>query len=336
MLPGVIARLHAGQVVPGRFVVGKAVDLANRVRVVLHPHRQRQGQVLLDLPLVLGIDAEAPQGDRHVAGLVVRLTVAARQTFRKSLQRSAGDAAARAEEHARIVVEEVVVAHVVAAEIAAELEAVLSMVPGVVVDELVLRDITSLGERAHRVERGERHISGKAQAGGKCVERQGLLLRELGHVVAPGASEFVGGVGREDVRFLHLHVPRRLVGQRVESGADGIQVSGLDAAVLLITAEQFVVLPDVLVDLEGQNPLRAQRRWSGLEGGGAGLSRRIEARQIDVVAGRAIGNGLRTARTRRAGKQLEHLVRTTGPLPAAGPARWPASRRRRPASEWWC
>ena len=69
------------------------------------------------------------------------------------------------------------------------------------------------------------------------------------------------------MRFLELHVVRRLAGKRVEVGADGDRACRLQSVVALVAEEGVVVLADLLVQLEGQDPLRSQgagSTWTSL------------------------------------------------------------------------
>ena len=114
-------------------------------------------KLLADLPLVLCVNAEPPQGDwlgrargEALTGLqrssVVEVKHAAVRVVWVShdCARVAGDVA---EEDLGVVeYAEDVVGNVVTAEVAAELQVVLALGPGEIVDELILRDVTSLGK----------------------------------------------------------------------------------------------------------------------------------------------------------------------------------------------
>src|SRR5580704_16511654 len=107
---------------------------------MLHPEPERQSEVGGKLPVVMRIDAHAPQRDRNVAGNVQRLSVLITQAVDEFLHPTRYVT----EVHGRVVVVEVVIADVVAAVVLAELESMFSLYLCKVVDELILGDIAAL------------------------------------------------------------------------------------------------------------------------------------------------------------------------------------------------
>src|SRR5208337_3932915 len=202
------------------------------------------------------------------------------------------------------------------AEVGSELKAVVPVRPREVVNELIPGDVTPLREIKLRSDDirevsatlwAERVYPTELQCLRECRQRQRLILRELGHVVAACRRKLVGHIGREDVRLLDLNVPGRLVRQRVEVGADGVQIARLKPVVQLIAHEHVVVLRELLVDLEGNNPLVRQGGRACLERCYAGLGPGIEARQGQTVTGGVVGQRLGIAGAFGVGKQIHHL-----------------------------
>src|SRR5579862_4180112 len=107
------------------------------------------------------------------------------------------------------------VADVVTSEVLPELEGVVSARPREVVDELVLRDIASLGERRSTVVRRSEVVDPLIFA-----ERFGIVKRrcrgwrgKLRYIVAERRGKGVRLGRREYMRLRHLRIPTRL--QRV-------------------------------------------------------------------------------------------------------------------------
>ena len=91
-------------------------------------------------PFVLSITTNAPQGDGNITGQVQTLAILVGLTIRKRLHAVRGIAPV----DSRRVKEEVMVADVVAAEVLTKLKGVISVRVREIVDELILRNVTSL------------------------------------------------------------------------------------------------------------------------------------------------------------------------------------------------
>ena len=139
------------------------------------------------LPFVLPVDSHAPHRNGNVGGCVVSLAILESDSIREGLQLVGRIAPVN---HRRIV-KKVVIAHVVATEVFAELEGVVAMRPGEVVDDLILRDVTALGERS-RCGVGTREVI-DALILAEClliVESGGRIRSgELGYVMAERGGE---------------------------------------------------------------------------------------------------------------------------------------------------
>src|SRR5208283_5208972 len=127
------------------------------------------------LPLVHRIDAESPEGHRHVACQEIGLAVLERIAVYHFLKAAGNITKIRT----RIFEEEGVVADVVTPEVGAELKAVVPVRPGKVVNELILGDITSLRELILLTEICKRHLPREQQSSGEGTKRQRFILLEL-------------------------------------------------------------------------------------------------------------------------------------------------------------
>src|SRR5262249_13705124 len=114
-----------------------AVGLANRVGVLFRPEGQSELQALADTPLLLAINTETAQSNR--------LGVAEREALLEAVG-GVGEQVNRSQKgNQRIAVgSEGVIGDVVTTEVRTELQGMYALGPGEVVDELILRDVTSL------------------------------------------------------------------------------------------------------------------------------------------------------------------------------------------------
>src|SRR5580693_6683002 len=120
--------------------------------------------------------------------------------------------------------------------------------------------------------------------------------------------ELVGFRRRENVRLLKLKVPRRLIGQSVKVGANGIEVGWLHTMVYLVAHKQLVVLSDILVDFESNDPFLGECARGGVEGRKAILRGPVEASQSQTGTGSVISDWLRASGTLGVSKQTHHLL----------------------------
>ncbi len=137
------------------------------------------------------------------------------------------------------------------------------------------------------------------------------------------------------MRLLKLSVPRRLIGQGVKVGTNGIEVGWLHTMVYLVAHKQLVVLSNILVDLEGDDPFLGERARGGVEGSKAVLRVSVEASQSQTGTGRVIGDWLRAGGALGVGKQAHHRLVQAAARPVARRPHCSGLRSRRPRSEWW-
>src|SRR6202012_4592408 len=98
-----------------------------------------------------------------------------------------------------------VIGQVIAAEVRSELQAMAAPGPGEVVDQLILRDVTSLGEVEQELTQAGITQRPQVQSERKDTVRA-ICLRENGAIVAAGVDELVGRIGTEAMRPLSLTV----------------------------------------------------------------------------------------------------------------------------------